>query len=557
MNDEKTMDYNIGINELQPKCVWTDVNECFPSLENDIPDLNLVFETEMIINDKTKTREEKQLLAKSALRVKLNEIYPTEKTDEILNNIMRNNQYLFTLALLEVLIYSDKLTRMIILEAIMNAGKSFIITNLFPIIFDYARYYGKLNNLVMIDSIFVTSYIKEVVDQFRKDVINLEHLKYIERFFYETSGKMLLIVNDEIDDEFSDLVQDELNYIHVCSPNSVKQFKKMFKMNNIEYDLLMFNNLHATSEELSPVKNKDMHVFKDRQVLAISDEFQSGTGLDIDGIFTYGEVTGFENKDYKGTILNSLKKEEYIKQVIGITGTATIAHKQDIKNFKTIEKLVVKEEVLDFTKNAKAYYIANDEERVEAGFAELRRKDDLYPDRKSSMVIQIPPDLKSGSKDDYMNGKITTDSWEFIIMKLAEKYGYTEDNIIKNYSKGTKKQSDLSLEELVSTIEDYDSDKKILIVKKSFSAGINVKNIQNFCVIPKRKDLTQDQIYNILQRIMRAPRFYKCVENNAQCHSDLKTKQGRELNTVSLFLPPDFDVVVSVLSKKFLNIEVM
>lgn len=60
-----------------------------------------------------------------------------------------------------------------------------------------------------------------------------------------------------------------------------------------------------------------------------------------------------------------------------------------------------------------------------------------------------------------------------------------------------------------------------------------------------------------LQKLMRSPRFYVGVENNAKSWDDIKTTMGKELNTVTYILPTDYKPVVEILDEKFLTLGII
>ena len=424
----------------------------------------------------------------------------------------------------------------------MNSGKTHIFTTLFPIIFDMAKKYN-----IPIDSIFIGAYKKEIIQQYMGDICSIKSLTHLGQLFYDdSSNRELVIVVEQQTYNMLHATKQIPNNILIMLDSTFPTWKKIYGKNK-QYDLLVMDNLHSLSATISPKKYYNMcEIFSGRNTLALLDEAHHGLGFAPDDIFTYLSVYGYSNESYQATIYKSVIDFPYFNTTVAVTGTTTIVHEMSKEAFRSVKDLIVKSEIVDYSKKGEVKYSDSIDYRLNTLFYEYKKKETKYKDRKITAYIDIPVD----------NIHTNSEYWVNEILNYAKKYGYTSENFLWHYSNYSEPM--MSTKEVVKLLDDYDSEVKFVVVKNAFSAGINIKSLCYMTTLNVGIPNSVKKIsafHNKIQRLMRLPRFYTKIESNAKCFSELKTQKGIDLNTVLYILPTDYKPVIKVMAEKYLDLK--
>jgi len=476
------------------------------------------------------TREEEQLKAKN----KLITILKYFEIDLAVVNDLRDNQYILALALLESALSND--SKIDVLQALMNGGKTYVVARL---LITMLRISDK-------DAIFFTSYFSQVVEQFLQDITSTKTVApavgVIQQMTKELDDRDLYIVaNSTLEDEDFNEIADRVSIFSdgQISLHTLDSFDKIRKNRKIKQSIddgyiITISTIQSSNEVLSKKKQPllEKSLFG-RKSLCIADEFQTGTPLVLDenGEFTYLKVVGFESETYNAVYFDTLKKLN-LSHIVGITGTPTIAHKDDKDNFDIKPNLISKEEVLPYGKKVEGIFIDSDN-AFDSALERIKSAID-------HTVGVINPSIKKDGKKTIATIVLPADSginsskmWQSEIEDyLLTKYQLHKSTIAVFHGTITRTGC-LSLLELKKACSDVNNPVQIVLVKQKFAAGVNIENISSVAMV--KTSINPMEIFNSIHQLWaRAIRFYKSF-NEADSWNDKEADPT--VNTVKYFLP--------------------
>lgn len=401
-------------------------------------------------------------------------------------NLCRDNQYYFLNELIKSA-KSNNLEQIDILHALINGGKSHTIT--YNVI--------SLLKLAEKDVMFIPSYYGSVAEQFKQDMLTK---KFIDTALSQLGDNesLLLIIDSKKNEVFNPVGKPNQHATSAYTLNSVKNDVAILSnrkisvdhFDQLEFDLqnsidnhtytIIIGTLQATNKKVASDKAiKLQNILKDKNVISTVDEIHAGMPctIQLDGT-GYKASTGHPSEEtYHAVFFETLREIGKTHKIIGISGTPTIAHKEDEQYFLCKNHLINKDEIKDYSKKVLHKVIDNDSDRLFAAidytiaFNNTINKF-LGTTNKTYVTCPIVIPNEGKTKDLYINE---------VRDYIRRKFNITDPAVVAKYY-GTSADT-MSLSMLVESAENIDSKLMFIVVKQKLAAGVNIKNICTFTMV--------------------------------------------------------------------------